>query len=197
MKRAMPNKIAEVMSSRILVASLGIAITLQIAGGGTAWGQNLADCVRDTASADLVAKTDFQREMRDLVVQSRPEFEALATVNRDLQTLLAEAWRAKVDYLLAHEPDRIDTTNGLARFSNFEWPDEDAANFKKESRSYRQLEIRISSLKEQNNDHPDWPELREYFRVELSQSADFKALMERFQNQQSNVETAIEICRSN
>lgn len=182
------------MSSRSLVASLGISFAIQIAIFGTAWARGFADCVRDAASRDLVAKTEFQRDLRDLIVQKRPEFESLATVNMELQIMLAEARRAMFDYLLRHDPNRIDTTNGLVQFSNLEWFDEDSAKFMEESSSYRELEYRISALQEQNNDHPDWPKLREHFRSELSQSPDFKALMARFQTRQSNVEAVIAQC---
>ncbi len=185
------------MRSRNLVASFGISIAITIAVAGAASGDGLADCVRDAATADLVAKTEFQRDLRDLVVQQRPEFEPLATVNQELQVLLAEAQRAKFDYLLSHEPGRIDTSNGLARFSNFAWSDEDTAKFIEQSASFRDLEVRIAALQDQNNDHPDWPGLREHFRAGLSQSADFVALMARFQARQSDVEAAIAKCRRN
>lgn len=183
------------MSSRGLVASLGISFAIQIAIGGTAWAGGFADCVRDAASEDLANKTEFQRGLRDLVVQKRPEFESLATVNMEFQILLAERRRAKFDHLLKHDPNRIDTTNGLVQFSNFEWFNEDSARFMDESSSYRDLEFRISTRQEQNNDHPDWPDLRQHFRSELSQSPDFKALMARFQTRQSNVEAGIAQCQ--
>jgi hypothetical protein len=183
------------MYSRRLATFLWISFAIQIAGGGTAWGSASADCVREAASADLVAKTEFQLDLRNLIVQQRPKFEALATINKELQTLLAEARRAKLDYLLEHDPDRIDTTNGLSRFSDFAWSDEDTAKYIEASGSYRELEIRISTLQERNNDHPDWPKLREYFRSELSQNPEFTALTARFQTQQSYVETAIVQCQ--
>ncbi len=183
------------MNRRNIAVSFGISLAIQIAFGGTAWGGGLADCVRDAASADLVAKTEFQRDLRNLIVQQRPAFETLATINKELQTLLAEAQRAKLDYLLEHDPDRIDTTNGLARFSNFAWSDDDTAKFIEASSSYRELEIRTATLHERNNDHPDWPKLREHFRSELSQSPDFAALMTRFQTRQRNVEAEIAKCR--
>ena len=124
----------------------------------------------------MVAKVQFQRDLRNLVVQNRPEFEALANVSMELQILFAEARRKKFDHLLKHDPDRIDTANGLGRFSNFAWSDEDAKNFMAESASYRKLEERITRLEEQNNGHPDWPKIRAYFRAELTQSPEFNAV---------------------
>ena len=184
-----PNK-----TSRFLVASIGLSFAIQIASGGFAWAGGFADCVRDAAARDLVAKTEFQRDLRDLVVQNRPEFETIATVSMELQVLLAEARRAKFDYLLRHDPDRIDTSHELARFLNFEWFDEDSARFRGESSAYRELEDRISALQEQNNGDPDWPKMREHFRSDIGQSPDFKALVTLLQTRQSNMEAMIAQC---
>jgi len=182
------------MSSKRSAAFLGILSAIQIAIGGTAWAVGFADCVRDAASKDLMAKREFQRDLRDLIVQNRLEFEALATVNMELQILLAEARRAMFDYLIVNDPDRIDTTNGLVQFSNFDWFDEDSAKLMEESASYRELENQIALVQEQNNKHPDWPKLREYFRSDLDQSPNFKALMVRLQSRRSEVESLIAQC---
>jgi hypothetical protein len=180
-----------------LGAVLGLSVAVHVAFGGTASADAFADCVRSTASAHMVAKVEFQRDLRNLVVQNRPEFEALSDVNMDLQILFAEARRKRFDHLLTHDPDRIDTANGLSRFSNFSWSDEDTKNFMAESESYRKLERRISQLEDQNNAHPDWPELREYFRAELTRSPEFSGVMARFQDRQSDVEARITQCRRN
>ena len=178
-----------------LGAILGLSVAVHVVFGGTASADAFADCVRGTASEDMVAKVEFQRNLRNLVVQNRPEFEALATVNMELQIMFAEARRKMLDYLLKHDRDRIDTANGLGRFNNFAWSDEDTKNFMAESQSYRGLQGRISQLEDRNNGHPDWPGLREYFRAGISQSPDFTALMARFQTRQREVEADVAKCR--
>lgn len=183
------------MRSGKSAALLGISFAILVAIGGAAWAGEFADCVRETASKDLMAKREFQRGLRDLIVQNRPEFESLATVNMELQILLAEARRAMLEYLLANDPGRIDTTNGLGRFSNFDWSEEDSAELMEESASYRDLDNRLSRLRDRNNGHPGWPELRAYVRSELGQSPDFKALTARLQSRQSEVEAVIAQCR--
>ncbi len=50
-------------------------------------------------------------------------------------------------------------------------------------------------LKEKNNNHPNWPKLREYVRSELSRGSHFKALMARFQTRQGDLEAVIAQCR--
>ena len=182
------------MSTRSVVAFFAMSLAIHIAGGGGARAGAFADCAGDAAGGYLVAQTEFQRQMRDLVVAARPEFAALATVNMELQTLLAEARRAMIDHLLKHDADRIDTTSGLGSFTNFDWSDGDTDKFMAESSSYQQLRNRIATLREQNDGHADWPKMREYFRSELGQSAEFKAIMARFQSRQSEVEAVIAQC---
>ncbi len=178
-----------------LGAVVALSVTIQIASGGPASADAFADCVRDAASQDLAAKTAFQRDLRDLIVEQRGEFAAVATVNRDLQIAFAEARRARFDYLLAHDPDRIDTANGLSRFSNFDWSEADSNNFMAESESYRDLEQRIARLEERNNGHPDWPKLREYFHAELTRSPAFSSVMAHFQGRQIAVAARLAECR--
>ena len=182
------------LKSRNVAAILGIAVTIQFGLGGVAHGDAFADCIRQAASVSLAARTEFQRDLRDLIVKQKPEFKTLATINQDLQIRLAEARFAKYDYLLEHARERIDTNHGLSRFGNFEWSDEDTEKFKNESDSYRALETRIAALRAQNDGHPDWPELREHFRSYLNSSEAFKDLMVRLQVGQNEVEATLANC---
>lgn len=183
------------MSRSRLTAFLGILFTVMVAISGTAWANGFADCVRDAASKHLMAKRQYQGNLRDLIVENHPEFQSLANVNMELQILLAEARQVMFEYLLAHDPDRIDTNNGVSRFSNFDWFDEDSTKLVEESVSYRELDSRISTLQEQNNSHGDWPKLREYFGKELIQTPEYRALAARLQTRQSEVAAAIALCR--
>lgn len=182
------------MRSRSTVIIFGIAIAIQITIVGPAVADAFADCVRKAASKAVTAKTAFQRDMRDLIVERRPEFMSVANVNMELQIRFAKRRRAMFEYLLEHDASRIDTANGLGQFSNFGWSDEDTQRFVERSESNRALETQISTLQVKNNKHPDWPKMREYFRSELSQSSSFKALMDRFSSQQGDIEAIISGC---
>jgi len=182
------------MGSRPVIASLGLLFAVQIATVGAARAGTFDECVRDGANRNFEAKTAFQRDLRDLIARNRPEFELLATVSMELQILLAEARLAKYDYLLRHDANRIDTTKGLVQFSNFEWSEADSAKLITENSSFAELEGRISTLRERNDNDPDWPQMRAYFRAELGQSTDFKAIMVRFQTRQSDVGKVIAEC---
>ena len=183
------------MSSKGVVALFAMSLAIHIAGGGAARAAAFADCAGDAADRYLVAQTEYQHDLRDLVAGKRPEFAALATVNMELQTLLAEARRAMIGHLLKHDAGRIDSSSGLGQFTNFDWSDGDRQELMAASSSYRQLRNRIAALREQNDGHPDWPKMREYFRSELRPSPEFKAVMARFRTRQSEVEALIAQCR--
>lgn len=174
---------------------IALAAFLALCAGQTARADEWSDCVRGAASAMLAASTEFQRGLRDLVVRHRPEFDALATISRDLQVKLAELRRAEIDYLLSHDRDRINTGNGLSRFSNFGWSDADTDKFARESEPFRRLSTEAAALRKANDTHPDWPAMRNYFRSGLNASPDFKALMDRLRRAHSAVEARLAGCR--
>lgn len=182
------------MKSRNVAAILGIVVAIQFGFDGVARGDAFADCIREAASVNLAARTEFQRDLRNLVVEQKPELTTLATINRNLQIRLAEARFAKYGFLLEHARERINTKNGLSGFSNFEWSDEDTEKFKNESDSYRALETEIAALRAQNDGHPDWPELREHFRSYLNSSEEFEDLMVQLQVGQNEVEATLANC---
>ena len=182
-------------SGRRAAALFAISLAIGSTIAAPARAGVFADCARDAAGRELAAKTGFQRGLRDLIVRQRAAFKPLADVNMALQIAYAEARRAKFDYLLKHDAGRVDTTAGLSRFTNFAWSDADTEKLRAESRLYQALEKRLATLKEQNNAHPDWPQMRQYIRGTLAQSPDFKILMARFQARQKEVAAMISKCR--
>ncbi len=153
-------------------------------------------CLRAVAAADLAAKSAHQKDLRDLVVRQRPEFTALADINRDLQVLLAEMRFARFEHLLSSAPGRLDSTNGLSAFRNFSWTDDDLKEVMAASPDYRAQAERLEELKAQNNGHPDWPAMREFVRQEFSEEGPFKELIVAFQEHNAALETRLSDCRS-
>lgn len=173
---------------------VGTIVVLHIGLLGCTRADAFADCVREAAGNDLAAKSAFQRGMRDLIVAGRPQFKSVADVNMRLQVLLAERQNARLEYLLRHDVSRIETTKGLGRFGNFAWSDADTRKFVETSQSNRARERQIATLRRRNNEHPDWPKLRRYFRSELNGSPNFKDLMTRFRRRQREIETSLAGC---
>ena len=56
-----------------------------------AWAGAFSDFVEDVVAGDLDATVAFQRGLRDLALRDKPEFEALASLNLELQIALFEA----------------------------------------------------------------------------------------------------------
>jgi len=56
-----------------------------------AWAGAFSDCVEDVVAQDLDATVAFQRGLRDLALRDNPDFEALASLNMELQIALTVA----------------------------------------------------------------------------------------------------------
>ncbi len=178
-----------IKSSFTVILVAGVAIFT--AAGAVASG--MTDCARDAASDDLAAKTVFQRALRDLIIQERPEFKELASLNSDLQIAYGEARFVRIEYLLRYQPARIDAKKGIGKLSNFAWSDKDEKAFLRASvNNNRQRQL--DSLKSRNESHPDWPDMRQYFKVELSQSDNFKKVLASFDARRKQIETTLHNC---
>jgi hypothetical protein len=151
-------------------------------------------CAVRAAARDLAAKKDFQDRLHQMIVDDKPEFKALAALNRDLQIQLAEERKVKIDYLLETNPERIITHHGLSKFSNFTWSDADESRFLEKSEANRKRMEKISDLRKRNNFHADWPRMRGYFRSELTKKPAYKTLMTDFTKSQVEVKNILSSC---
>ena len=177
--------------------SVLLALLLWVAWpvGASASTSAFVACASHAAATNLEAQTRFQQQLRDHVADTRPALVPLATLNMDLQIALAELRRAKIEYLLARNPDRIETRLGFARFTNFGWSETDETKFLAESDENKAMQERVAQLSARNNGHADWPELRKYFRDMLGIDEGFKAIMAEKSANRRNVEELLEGCR--
>ena len=150
----------------------------------------------EVAARDLDATVAFQRGLRDLVLRDKPEFEALASLNMELQIALFEARALETAYLARRDPARIKTAEGLSAFRNFEWSAQDEAALARESAQYLDLAERIAGLREGNDGHPDWPALRDHFGKQVRPDPAFKALMARPSESGAGFGQALQACRA-
>ena len=176
---------------------LAVCLLIEPIGKASAAAEDLGVCLGEIAEADLSAKSSHQNSLRDLIVARRPNFIALADINRDLQLLFAEMRFARLQHLISTASGRVDSTNGLTQFRNFDWTEEDRRELLGASPAYRAKVERLEILKSKNNGHPDWPALRAFVREELSKEADFKDLIATFQKHNATAETALADCGSN
>lgn len=159
-------------------------------------GDAFAACVAEVTARDLGSKVAFQRGLRDLVLRGKPEFEALASLNTELQIAMFQAHAAKTAYLARGDPARIATAKGLSAFRNFDWSAQDETAFARESAEYRDLVQRIARLRDKNDGHPDWPALRDHMRAEVMGAPAFADLIARLSASDAGLGRAIQACRA-
>ena len=154
----------------------GPIFALALLCSATAQAESLADCAGKISAEYLTARIQYQDQTRDLIVKNKPEFSALAKINRDLQVGMAKGRHAKLQYLLGSDPKRLVTGEGMSKFTNFDWSADDQKVFLQSTAEYKNLEEKIARLKEKNNDHPDWPKMRKYFREQLAPKPEYQNL---------------------
>lgn len=154
-----------------------------------------AECVSGAAASNLQSSTRFQRRLRDMIADSEPEMEPLATLNMNLQIAFAELRNAKFAYLLRHDPSRVTTDQGMTKFLNFDWTAEDDGAFSDEAPGNRLLIDRVATLTARNNADAGWPRMRKYFRDNLAKSEKYKNLISGFVAGNRTTEKLIADCR--
>ncbi|UCH73121.1 MAG: hypothetical protein JSU82_12240 [Rhodospirillales bacterium] len=189
----MPQPNRPVLSAALLaVATLAAFLIAQPAAPARA--DTRAACLQRAAAEDLAGKADFQHGLFRLIVDGKPEFAALAALNRDLQIALAQAQAARFAYLVKNDPDRIETKGTLSEFRNFEWSETDETALRGESESYRALAARIVAQRRRSNGHCDWPQLRAYFAEGLATGPAYRTLIDGVGESDAAVAALIDSC---
>ncbi len=153
------------------------------------------DCVGNISADYLKAKTHYQNELHDLITKTAPDLTVLAGINRDLQVALAEDRHARLLFLLASNKERIVTDKGMSRFSNFDWNAGDQKSFLKVSANHQSQTDRITKLKEKNNNHPDWPRMRNLFREKLFLKPEYQAIQKELTTQTKALGQQLKRCQ--
>lgn len=118
------------------------------------------------------AQIEFQNKMAKLLLAEAPrELEQLIFLQRDLQVTSYKLKRLRLVYLVKVDPQR----DGVGRGMNFDWSDEDEASLLAESKDYRNLTEYKAELKQKNQNHPKWPELRQIVG-KVTQTEEYKRI---------------------
>ena len=157
-----------------------------------AHAQGAGEAIRRVRASYAGAQLEWQQGLAALIIQGRPALEAVATRQKDLQLALIELRTARLDYLLDREPSRLVVTQGLPALMNFTWSDADTEAFVRADSRHAALEERVTDLRRLNDEHPDWPALRQYFRTDLTQSPGYQSLLRDFTEQQEIVLAMLE-----
>lgn len=152
-------------------------------------------CAAALAEGDLESKKTYQQSLRDLVVAEAPQFTELADISRDLQIVYSETRKRRLTDLLERDPARLQGSNDLMAFRNFDWSDEEETALRAADSDYDQAQGRADALRAKNDSHEDWPALREVFQKDVAKSPGFAALMGEFQGKQRKMEQEFLACR--
>ncbi len=158
---------------------------------------DLDSCFRNAIAAGLTLKTEFQTNLRNFIVDAKPDFIELADLNMNLQTALAEARAIHSEFLLSYDRARIDSVSGISTLRNFDWADADEMALLSAEPDHEELKQRIENLKIRNNGHPDWPRLRETVNTQFAEQTQYQSLMEGFFQRQTEIEAEFDSCRVN
>ncbi len=183
------------MSHKMTAFVLSLFLSLQVANSDVAAADEFISCLEDVAKADLAAKTAYQQGLRDLIVERRPDFSELADINRDIQVLFAEMRFARLDYLLANAPERLERAQGLSQFRNFDWTEEDVGKLTASTPAYQTQIARLEALKVQNQDHPDWPDMRAFVKGEMSEDGALVQLTATFVEHNAAMDAQLTDCK--
>ena len=152
-----------------------------------------AETAGKAQAAYAAAQREWQIGLAELVIEQRPEFEAVATAQRDLQTAYLERRTFQFEYLLADDPSRIVLTEGLSQFINYAWSDEDTQTLREADPGYAALEVKVAALRKRNDDQRDWPSFRDYFHNTLVKSKEYQALLSEFMEKQKAAEALLDV----
>jgi hypothetical protein len=181
---------------RRVVQSLPLVVVCLFTGTTQVFAAEFSSCAAALAEKDLKSKKAYQQTLRDLVVTEAPQFTELADISRDLQVVYAETRKRRLLDLLERDPGRLQGSNDLMAFRNFDWSDEEEAALRAADPDYDQAEKRADALRAKNDSHEDWPALREVFQKDVAKSPGFAALMGEFQGKQRKMEQEFLACRN-
>jgi hypothetical protein len=136
----------------------------------------------------LGAMKMWQQQSQELVTRRRPDLQVVSDLTKAMHWSLLDQRAARVRYLLAHEPDRIVRTGGLASFISLTWSDHDEANCSADDPEYARLSKHVAASKAQAEDHADYAASRQFLIEELLTDPEYRELVVQLKEAGEEVE---------
>lgn len=175
--------IASLHTNACVLAMLGLLLGMPM----STWGQTTHEHLLKARNVYTGAQRHWQQELAQFLTRHQPDLQDLIALNRDLQLAMIERRSLEFQYLLKVHPERIVTDQGIARFANFDWSDQDAEELRRVNPAFAQIEERIKDLRQRNDSHPNWPALREAYQS-LAKDPEYQVIYKRFQEQVAQAE---------
>jgi len=122
----------------------------------------------------------WQQELADFLSTQRPDLKKVIAASRDLQLVLIDRRSFEFHYLLATHPERIITNQGISRFANFPWSDQDTISLSRSNPDYAAAVKRVEPIRQRSDNNPQWPTLREANRS-LANQPEYQKIYARFE----------------
>lgn len=126
------------------------------------------------------AQRQCQQELGDFLSSRRPDLKEIILASRDLQLALIERRSLEFNSLLVNHPERVVRDQGISRFSNFDWTDEDAKVLRRSNPDYEAAVRRVEVLRQRSEGHPLGAALRAAHQA-LAKDAGYQKIYERFE----------------
>ena len=152
---------------------------------------NLAD---KTWTTYAQAQRQWQQELADFLSSQRPDLNEVITASRDLQLALIDRRSLEFHYLLATHPERIVIDQGISRFANFHWTDQDGLALSRNNPDYAVAVKRVELLRQRSDSNPLWSALREANRS-LANQPEYQKIYARFEQRLKTAEKILQDTR--
>lgn len=133
----------------------------------------------------------FQQELADFFGSRRPDLKDLIQTNRDLQLALIDRRSLEFRYLLSTHPERIVKDQGISRFANFGWTEEDSIALQRANQEYEAVVKRVEELRKRSQSDSQWLALRAAQKA-LANDAELKKIYQRFEGHEQAVQKLLE-----
>lgn len=140
----------------------------------------------------ISSKIKFQESLAELFVESNPEYKELIYTSRDLQIVLSKIRQKQYYFLLEYKPHTIIMDQGVSKWSNFYWDEHDQSKLRHSSSEYAELLESQEILSMQNQDNPNWLDVREAFTKVIS-SKKYNEILFELMTTTSEIEKELEL----
>jgi len=138
----------------------------------------------------VVAKKRLQFDIANMMGHEWPELQSVAGLQRDQQFATIELRNMKFQYLLVYDPDRIVYGDGLSRFADFNWNEDDSAALREMNPDFLKLERWAELNSKRLSDHPDLA-VADKMLTALEHDQRFRSMMGRYQDRMDDLESAL------
>ena len=163
----------------VCVAMVGALLVAMPSDGFGKLGRP-GDAAQKAWAAYTEAQRQCQQELGDFLSSRRPDLKEIILASRDLQLALIERRSLEFNSLLVNHPERVVRDQGISRFSNFDWTDEDAKVLRRSNPDYEAAVRRVEVLRQRSEAHPLGAALRAAHQA-LAKDAGYQKIYERFE----------------